>query len=73
MNPVPTNFRSRDCLHLMKITTLFTLGALAHGQIRIDSGLVEGTTGADPAIRVYKGIPYAAPPVGALRWAETRP
>ncbi len=24
--------------------------------------------GSDPAIRVYKGVPFAAPPVGKLRW-----
>jgi para-nitrobenzyl esterase len=37
--------------------------------VRIDSGLVSGTqAGSDSKVRVYKGIPYAAPPVGKLRW-----
>ena len=31
-------------------------------------GMVEGITGWDPAVRVFRGIPYAAPPVGDLRW-----
>lgn len=42
--------------------------ALANGLdtlVKIDSGYVSGS-GAE--IRAYKGIPYAAPPVGALRW-----
>ena len=34
--------------------------------VKIDSGMISGTTEKD--IRVYKGIPYAAPPVGNLRW-----
>jgi para-nitrobenzyl esterase len=34
---------------------------------RIDSGVLVGT--ADGDVRVFKGIPYTAPPVGALRWA----
>lgn len=36
--------------------------------VRVETGLLTGTAGRDPAINVYKGIPYAAPPVGALRW-----
>jgi para-nitrobenzyl esterase len=47
----------------------------ARGQIQVgtDLGVVEGTTGVDPGIRVFKGIPYAAPPVGDLRWKEPQP
>jgi para-nitrobenzyl esterase len=37
--------------------------------IKIDSGLVHGTTaGVNNNVQVYRGIPYAAPPVGQLRW-----
>ncbi|MGD9723047.1 MAG: carboxylesterase/lipase family protein [Pirellulales bacterium] len=37
--------------------------------LRIDSGLISGArTGDQSDVRVYKGIPFAAPPVGKLRW-----
>ncbi len=39
--------------------------------VRTDSGPVAGTVSADH--RLFQGIPYAAPPVGALRWASPRP
>jgi para-nitrobenzyl esterase len=35
---------------------------------RTQSGLVSGIAARDPAITVFKGIPYAAAPVGDLRW-----
>ena len=36
--------------------------------VATSAGLVRGTTGSRPGVRAYLGIPYAAPPVGDLRW-----
>ena len=37
-------------------------------ETKIESGFVRGLPGTDARITVYKGIPYAAPPVGKNRW-----
>jgi para-nitrobenzyl esterase len=37
------------------------------------SGQIEGSKSADGKIRIYKGIPFAAPPIGELRWKAPQP
>ncbi|WP_435136270.1 carboxylesterase/lipase family protein [Actinacidiphila sp. bgisy144] len=41
--------------------------------VETESGPVEGISGRDRSITVYRGIPYAAPPVGPLRWRPPEP
>ena len=36
-------------------------------------GRVRGAWGNDQTITVFRGIPYAAPPVGPLRWKAPQP
>ena len=38
-----------------------------------ESGIVKGLQGSDARITVYKGIPFAAPPVGENRWRAPKP
>jgi para-nitrobenzyl esterase len=47
--------------------------AMASDTVQTDSGLVEGVAGVDSSIRAFKGIPFAAPPVGELRWKAPQP
>jgi para-nitrobenzyl esterase len=69
----------------MKLPHWALLGALAcavstlsaqtlrHVQQRISSGVIEGVVSADGKVRTFKGIPYAQPPVGDLRWKAPQP
>lgn len=47
--------------------------AAINDSIKIDTGLISGTVGTNPDVRIYRGIPYAAPPVGDLRWRAPQP
>jgi para-nitrobenzyl esterase len=40
--------------------------------VQTDTGFITGTSTSSPDVRAFKGIPYAAPPVGRLRWRPPR-
>jgi len=48
--------------------------AMIPEQVRIETGLLAGTFSAgQPTVRVFKGIPFAAPPLGENRWRAPQP
>lgn len=55
------------------LVTCMVWSAAANAQVKTTAGMVRGATTADGRIRVFKGIPYAAAPVGELRWKEPQP
>lgn len=67
-------------IHAMAIVALvliaFGLVAPAAAQtadkaVRIDAGMIEGAMSG--GVLSFKGMPYAAPPLGDLRWCEPQP
>ena len=42
-------------------------------ETRVENGLLRGIPAADPRITAFKGVPFAAPPVGKNRWRAPQP
>jgi len=55
------------------IAAVFCLTASAANLVKVDSGTLEGTLNADSSVRIFRGVPFAAAPVGALRWRAPQP
>ena len=49
------------------------LAAESDPVVKVTGGEVRGSMVADGNVAVFKGIPFAAPPVGDLRWREPQP
>ena len=52
------------------ILFLSVISGNCFGQTRVKTanGVVEGTVDKTTGVRTFKGVPFAAPPVGKLRW-----
>ncbi len=54
------------------VTVLMTgCSKLLPEQVKVEQGIVQGTI--EDSLRVFRGIPFAAPPVGDLRWKAPQP
>ena len=65
------NFLMRRRNAFVAAAFLLVASPAAAGVVRTDSGLARGVR--QGSVDVYKAIPFAAPPIGALRWREPQP
>lgn len=63
----------RTLFSLLLLSLSFTALAQVPLQVMTASGPVAGASTRNPAVQVWRGLPYAAPPVGANRWREPQP
>ena len=64
--------RMKQLLAAMGLLLLAPLPAAAADAVATKAGPIQGITEAD-GLRVFKGIPFAAPPIGPLRWQPPQP
>jgi para-nitrobenzyl esterase len=70
--PNPNKRIMKNLFHLRQTLIAMLLPvSLCAQTIKTEYGLVEGTL--ENGVHIYKGIPYAAPPVGDLRWRPPQP
>lgn len=64
----------RRTMFFVAVFVMFAAGFVVAQQpapVEVEQGLLQGTL--ENGVTVYKGVPYAAPPVGELRWRAPRP
>ncbi|MCD8009604.1 MAG: carboxylesterase family protein [Lachnospiraceae bacterium] len=42
-------------------------------QAKVEEGILEGLPAANQMFSIFRGVPFAAPPVGELRWRDPQP
>jgi para-nitrobenzyl esterase len=65
--------RLRTPLFLLGVSIGIALPGSAADRVKTANGVVETTTPPESGVRSFKGIPFAQPPVGDLRWREPQP
>jgi para-nitrobenzyl esterase len=66
--------RVQCLLGIALLAAAVNASAMIPEQVRIETGLLAGTSSTgQPTVRIFKGIPFAAPPLGENRWRAPQP
>ena len=60
-------------LFVVAVLSFTSAFAAVTDPVHVEQGLLAGSNGNSPDVRVYRGVPFAAPPVGDLRWKAPQP
>jgi len=63
---------TRSALSLA-LASFSAVAARPADQVTVDSGRLKGAYNSDHSVLIFKGVPFAAPPVGNLRWRAPQP
>lgn len=57
------------------IAAVFAASAMASDSLTVKTanGTIQGALSADSSLRIFRSVPFAAPPVGELRWKPPQP
>lgn len=69
---MPARTKHSLLLFLLLCAAFASLGRAEGLQVKVTGGVIEGIA-AKNGIQCFKGIPFAAPPVGSLRWKFPQP
>jgi para-nitrobenzyl esterase len=71
---IPQTIRSVTAIcSLLLVAGALPAGAALKQPIQTVSGPLQGVPGKNSEVTVFRGVPYAAPPVGDLRWRDPQP
>ncbi len=65
--------KKRSSLSALCLSVALAGGALAADRVKTANGTLEAATAAGARVRMFKGIPFAEPPTGDLRWKPPQP
>ena len=65
--------RAKTILSAVILTAALAGCRPANPVLEIEGGKIQGVESSVKGVYIYKGIPFAAPPVGDLRWKEPQP